>query len=191
MSDPASKIAISRAIVSVHDKSGIEELAATLHSFGVEIVSTGSTAAAIAAAGIPVTPVESVTGFPECLGGRVKTLHPEIHGGLLADVGDPGHVAQLDELGIAPFQLLISSLYPFEQTIASGATDAESIEQIDIGGPAMTGRPRRTTPASRSSPARSTTPRSGRPWPQAGSRSTSGAGSPPRRSPGPRATTRP
>ncbi len=137
MSDPATRIAITRALVSVHDKSGLAELAAALHGAGVEIVSTGSTAAAITAAGVPVTPVESVTGFPECLGGRVKTLHPAVHGGLLADLRDADHAAQLEQLGIEPFQLLVSSLYPFEQTIASGATGEESIEQIDIGGPAM------------------------------------------------------
>ncbi len=137
MSDPATRIAITRALVSVHDKSGLAELAAALHGAGVEIVSTGSTAAAISAAGVPVTPIESVTDFPECLGGRVKTLHPAVHGGLLADLRDADHAAQLEQLGIAPFQLLVSSLYPFEQTIASGASGEESIEQIDIGGPAM------------------------------------------------------
>ncbi len=104
---------------------------------GVEIVSTGSTAAAIAAAGVPVTGVEEVTGFPECLDGRVKTLHPGIHAGLLADPGQAAHQEQLDDLGIAPFELLVSSLYPFEETVASGAPPAECVEQIDIGGPAM------------------------------------------------------
>ncbi|HET9895011.1 MAG TPA: bifunctional phosphoribosylaminoimidazolecarboxamide formyltransferase/IMP cyclohydrolase [Streptosporangiaceae bacterium] len=137
MSDPATRIAITRALVSVHDKTGLADLAKALHSAGVEIVSTGSTAAAISGAGIPVTAVESVTGFPECLGGRVKTLHPAVHGGLLADLRDADHAAQLESLGIAPFQLLVSSLYPFEQTIAAGATEDESVEQIDIGGPAM------------------------------------------------------
>ncbi len=132
-----TRLAISRAIVSVADKTGLDELAAALHEAGVEIVSTGSTSAAIAAAGIPVTQVEQITGFPECLGGRVKTLHPAVHAGLLADVGDPAHAAVLAELGIAPFQLLVSNLYPFEQTIAAGAGNAEVIEQIDIGGPAM------------------------------------------------------
>ena len=132
-----SKVAITRAIVSVYDKTGLDQLAAVLHKSGVEIVSTGSTAEVIAAAGVPVTRVEDVTGFPECLAGRVKTLHPGVHAGLLADLRDPGHVAQLDQLEIAPFQLLVSNLYPFERTVAAGATDAESIEQIDIGGPAM------------------------------------------------------
>ena len=133
-----TRLAISRAIVSVYDKTGLPELAVALHEAGVEIVSTGSTAAAIAAAGVPVTPVEQVTGFPECLGGRVKTLHPGVHAGLLADVGDPSHVSVLAELGIAPFQLLVSNLYPFEETVSSGAGPSEVVEQIDIGGPAMT-----------------------------------------------------
>jgi phosphoribosylaminoimidazolecarboxamide formyltransferase/IMP cyclohydrolase len=132
-----SKVAITRAIVSVYDKTGLDQLAAVLHKSGVEIVSTGSTAEVIAAAGVPVTRVEDVTGFPECLAGRVKTLHPGVHAGLLADLRDPDHVAQLDRLEIAPFQLLVSNLYPFERTVAAGATDATSIEQIDIGGPAM------------------------------------------------------
>ncbi|HET7013695.1 MAG TPA: bifunctional phosphoribosylaminoimidazolecarboxamide formyltransferase/inosine monophosphate cyclohydrolase [Streptosporangiaceae bacterium] len=132
-----SKVAITRAIVSVYDKTGLDRLAEVLHKSGVEIVSTGSTAEVIAASGVPVTRVEDVTGFPECLAGRVKTLHPGVHAGLLADVRDPDHVAQLGQLGIAPFQLLVSNLYPFERTVAVGATDVESIEQIDIGGPAM------------------------------------------------------
>src|SRR6202034_696 len=85
----------------------------------------------------PVTPVDQLTGFPECLDGRVKTLHPAVHAGLLADLGQPSHRAQLDELGIAPFDLLVSNLYPFEQTVASGASPEQCVEQIDIGGPAM------------------------------------------------------
>jgi phosphoribosylaminoimidazolecarboxamide formyltransferase / IMP cyclohydrolase len=132
-----SRAAIQRAIISVYDKTGLDRLARALHEAGVEIVSTGSTAQAVMAAGVPVTPVESVTGFPECLGGRVKTLHPNIHAGLLADVGDEAHRDQLDELKIAPFQLLVSNLYPFTETVASGAEPAECVEQIDIGGPAM------------------------------------------------------
>ena len=133
----ANQIAVQRALVSVYDKTGLTEFAAGLHAAGVEIVSTGSTAATIAAAGIPVTPVESVTGFPECLDGRVKTLHPHVHGGLLADLRKDSHRDQLAELGIAPFQLLVVNLYPFTQTVASGATFDECVEQIDIGGPAM------------------------------------------------------
>ena len=116
-----AKVAITRALISVYDKTGVEDLARALHRAGVEIVSTGSTAAAILAAGVPVTKVEDLTGFPECLDGRVKTLHPRVHAGLLADTTRPEHRAQLDELGIATFQLLISNLYPFEQTVASGA----------------------------------------------------------------------
>jgi phosphoribosylaminoimidazolecarboxamide formyltransferase / IMP cyclohydrolase len=132
-----TKVAIARALISVYDKTGLEDLARVLHRAGVEIVSTGSTAAVISAAGLPVTRVEDLTGFPECLDGRVKTLHPAVHAGLLADTGRPEHRAQLDELGIVPFQLLVSNLYPFEQTVASGAGPADCIEQIDIGGPAM------------------------------------------------------
>jgi phosphoribosylaminoimidazolecarboxamide formyltransferase/IMP cyclohydrolase len=128
---------MKRALISVYDKAGLAELAAALHEAGVEIVSTGSTAAAIEAAGVPVTPVEQVTGFPECLDGRVKTLHPGVHAGLLADLSKPAHRDQLTELGIAPFELLVSNLYPFEATVASGASPAECVEQIDIGGPAM------------------------------------------------------
>ncbi len=132
-----TKVAISRALISVYDKTGLEDLARALHQAGVEIVSTGSTAARITAAGLPVTRVEDVTGFPEILDGRVKTLHPKVHAGLLADPGRPGHQAQLDALGIAPFELLVSNLYPFERTVASGAVPQECVEQIDIGGPAM------------------------------------------------------
>jgi phosphoribosylaminoimidazolecarboxamide formyltransferase / IMP cyclohydrolase len=132
-----TKIAIRRALISVYDKTGLEELARGLHDAGVEIVSTGSTAARIRDAGVPVVSVDEVTGFPEILGGRVKTLHPRVHAGLLADQSDAAHVSTIDELGIAPFQLLISNLYPFTQTVASGATAPEVVEQIDIGGPAM------------------------------------------------------
>ncbi len=132
-----TRIAIRRALISVYDKTGLADLARGLHGAGAEIVSTGSTAKAIEAAGVPVTKVEDLTGFPECLDGRVKTLHPKVHAGLLADMGNPAHEAQLRDLGIAPFQLLVSNLYPFEQTVASGASPGETIEQIDIGGPAM------------------------------------------------------
>jgi phosphoribosylaminoimidazolecarboxamide formyltransferase / IMP cyclohydrolase len=128
---------VRRALISVYDKTGLADLAAGLHGLGVEIVSTGSTAQRIADAGVPVTPVEELTGFPECLDGRVKTLHPRVHAGLLADTRNPAHVAQLEELDIAPFDLLVSNLYPFTETVASGATPAECVEQIDIGGPAM------------------------------------------------------
>ncbi len=128
---------IKRALVSVYDKTGLTELAQALHAAGVEVVSTGSTASTIEAAGVPVTRVEQVTGFPECLDGRVKTLHPKVHAGLLADLRLESHTAQLAELGVEPFDLLVSNLYPFTQTVASGASVDECVEQIDIGGPAM------------------------------------------------------
>ncbi|HLT82584.1 MAG TPA: bifunctional phosphoribosylaminoimidazolecarboxamide formyltransferase/IMP cyclohydrolase, partial [Phototrophicaceae bacterium] len=128
---------VRRALVSVYDKTGLEDLARALHEAGVELVSTGSTARTIAAAGVPVTPVEEVTGFPECLDGRVKTLHPRVHAGILADRRKETHRAQLDELGVAPFDLVVVNLYPFADTVASGAGEDESIEQIDIGGPTM------------------------------------------------------
>jgi phosphoribosylaminoimidazolecarboxamide formyltransferase/IMP cyclohydrolase len=132
-----TKIAVRRALISVYDKTGLEDLARGLHAAGVEIVSTGSTAARIRELGIPVTGIEEVTGFPEILGGRVKTLHPHVHAGLLADQNDPDHVATIERLGIAPFQLVVSNLYPFAATVASGASQPEVVEQIDIGGPAM------------------------------------------------------
>jgi phosphoribosylaminoimidazolecarboxamide formyltransferase/IMP cyclohydrolase len=128
---------IRRALISVYDKTGLEELAKALSEAGVQIVSTGSTAGRIAAAGVPVTKVEELTGFPECLDGRVKTLHPKVHAGLLADVRKPEHVEQLAEMRVEPFDLLVSNLYPFTETVASGASVDECIEQIDIGGPSM------------------------------------------------------
>jgi len=128
---------ITRALVSVYDKTGLIELGQALVAAGVELVSTGSTASTLAGAGLPVTPVEKVTGFPECLDGRVKTLHPHIHAGILADRRLASHRAQLDELGVAPFDLVVSNLYPFTQTVASGAGVDECVEQIDIGGPSM------------------------------------------------------
>ena len=131
------RIQLRRALLSVYDKEGLEELATALHAAGVELVSTGSTATRIAAAGIPVTPVEKLTGFPECLDGRVKTLHPRVHAGILADRRLPAHVSQLKELDVAPFDLVAVNLYPFEATVASGAGIDECVEQIDIGGPSM------------------------------------------------------
>jgi phosphoribosylaminoimidazolecarboxamide formyltransferase/IMP cyclohydrolase len=128
---------IRRALISVYDKTGLEELAKALSDAGVQIVSTGSTAGRIAAAGVPVTKVEDLTGFPECLDGRVKTLHPKVHAGLLADVRKPDHVEQLAEMRVEPFDLLVSNLYPFTETVASGASVDECVEQIDIGGPSM------------------------------------------------------
>lgn len=121
----------------MYDKTGLVELARALRGAGVEIVSTGSTAAAIEAAGVPVTRVEALTGFPERFDGRVKTLHPAVHAGLLADLRNASHRAQLEELGIAPFDLLVSNLYPFQETVAAGGGPDECVEQIDIGGPAM------------------------------------------------------
>jgi phosphoribosylaminoimidazolecarboxamide formyltransferase/IMP cyclohydrolase len=128
---------ISRALISVYDKSGLVELGKKLAANGVEILSTGSTAKTLTEAGIPVIPVESYTGFPEMMGGRVKTLHPRIHGGILADQSNPGHLAEIAAQDIAPFDLIVINLYPFSETIASGASYAECIEQIDIGGPSM------------------------------------------------------
>ena len=135
--DPDGRRPVRRALVSVYDKTGLAELATALHEAGVELVSTGSTAARIAAAGVPVTRVEELTGFPECLDGRVKTLHPRVHAGILADTRRPEHLAQLEELGVQPFELVIVNLYPFTQTVASGAGVDECVEQIDIGGPSM------------------------------------------------------
>jgi phosphoribosylaminoimidazolecarboxamide formyltransferase/IMP cyclohydrolase len=129
--------AIRRALVSVYDKTGLEELARGLHEAGVQLVSTGSTASRIAAAGVPVTKVEELTGFPECLDGRVKTLHPKVHAGILADLRLPEHRRQLEELGVEPFDLVVVNLYPFRETVASGASPDECVEQIDIGGPSM------------------------------------------------------
>ncbi|WP_328879817.1 bifunctional phosphoribosylaminoimidazolecarboxamide formyltransferase/IMP cyclohydrolase [Streptomyces sp. NBC_00299] len=137
MTAESNKRAIRRALVSVYDKTGLEDLARGLHEAGVELVSTGSTAAKIAAAGVPVTKVEQLTGFPECLDGRVKTLHPRVHAGILADLRLESHRQQLDELGVAPFDLVVVNLYPFRETVASGATPDECVEQIDIGGPSM------------------------------------------------------
>lgn len=130
-------VPIRRALISVSDKTGLVELAAALADAGVEIVSTGSTAATIAAAGHPVTEVAELTGFPESLDGRVKTLHPVVHAGLLADLRLASHEAQLAQLGIRPFELVVVNLYPFVETVASGAQGDDVVEQIDIGGPAM------------------------------------------------------
>ena len=128
---------IKRALVSVYDKTGLVELGQALAAAGVEIVSTGSTAATLAAAGVPVVQVSDVTGFPECLDGRVKTLHPFVHAGILADLRLEDHAAQLAQLGIEPFELVVVNLYPFVATVASGAAPDEVVEQIDIGGPTM------------------------------------------------------
>ena len=136
-STPADRIPVKRALVSVYDKTGLVELGQVLAKAGVQVVSTGSTAAKLAEAGVEVTPVEALTGFPECLDGRVKTLHPKVHAGILADRRLDSHREQLTELGVEPFDLVICNLYPFTQTVASGATPDECVEQIDIGGPSM------------------------------------------------------
>ncbi len=137
-SGPAQdRVPLRRALVSVYDKTGLEDLVRGLHDAGVELVSTGGSARLIADAGLPVTKVEELTGFPECLDGRVKTLHPRVHAGILADRRLATHVAELEELGIEAFDLVVSNLYPFTQTVASGASVDECVEQIDIGGPSM------------------------------------------------------
>lgn len=130
-------VPIRRALISVSDKTGLLDLAQALAGAGVEIVSTGTTASTIRNAGFEVTDVASVTGFPESLDGRVKTLHPAIHSGLLADLRLESHEAQLKDLAIEPFELVVVNLYPFVETVASGAVGNDVVEQIDIGGPAM------------------------------------------------------
>jgi phosphoribosylaminoimidazolecarboxamide formyltransferase/IMP cyclohydrolase len=130
-------IAIKRALISVFDKTGLDDLVRGLHEAGVELVSTGGSAALIESLGLPVTKVEELTGFPECLDGRVKTLHPRVHAGILADRRLPEHVAQLEELQVEPFDLVVVNLYPFADTVASGAGVQDCIEKIDIGGPSM------------------------------------------------------
>ncbi|GAA1354139.1 bifunctional phosphoribosylaminoimidazolecarboxamide formyltransferase/IMP cyclohydrolase [Falsarthrobacter nasiphocae] len=131
------RVPLKRALVSVYDKTGLDELARGLHEAGVSIVSTGSTAKRIAEAGVPVTEVSEVTGFQECLDGRVKTLHPRVHAGILADRRNEDHVAQLETMEIEPFDLVVVNLYPFAETVRSGAGQDEVVEQIDIGGPSM------------------------------------------------------
>ncbi|MEP7739480.1 bifunctional phosphoribosylaminoimidazolecarboxamide formyltransferase/IMP cyclohydrolase [Nocardioides sp. 31GB23] len=132
-----NRVPIRRALVSVYDKSGLEELVRGLHDAGVTLVSTGGSAKLIEGLGLPVTKVEDLTGFPECLDGRVKTLHPRVHAGILADRRLESHVQQLAELEVEPFDLVVSNLYPFTQTVESGASPDECVEQIDIGGPSM------------------------------------------------------
>ncbi|MGH7326090.1 MAG: bifunctional phosphoribosylaminoimidazolecarboxamide formyltransferase/IMP cyclohydrolase, partial [Candidatus Rokuibacteriota bacterium] len=129
---------VKRALVSVHDKTGVVDLGRVLHDLGVEIVSTGGTARLLREAGVPVRDVAEVTGFPEMLDGRVKTLHPKIHGGILARRDSPAHLAALDKHGVPLIDLVVVSLYPFEATVArAGVSLDEAVEQIDIGGPAM------------------------------------------------------
>ncbi|MFC5176027.1 bifunctional phosphoribosylaminoimidazolecarboxamide formyltransferase/IMP cyclohydrolase [Nocardioides taihuensis] len=131
------RIPLARALVSVYDKTGLEDLVRGLNEAGVALVSTGGSARLIESLGVPVTKVEDLTGFPECLDGRVKTLHPRVHAGILADRRLETHVQQLADLGVEPFDLVVSNLYPFTQTVASGASPDECVEQIDIGGPSM------------------------------------------------------
>jgi len=128
---------IRRALISVYDKDRLIEVGTALHGAGVEVLSTGSTAAALVAAGVPVTEVSTYTAFPEIMNGRVKTLHPRIHAGILADQNNPEHLSAIADLDISPFDLVVINLYPFAETIASGASFEESIEQIDIGGPSI------------------------------------------------------
>src|SRR5881227_2425581 len=128
---------IRRALIAVADKAGAVELAQGLAKHGAAIVSTGKTAGVLQEAGVAVTPVSEVTGFPELLDGRVKTLHPRIHAGILADKRKPGHLAQLEEHGIRPFDLVVVNLYPFREAVERGAAFEEAVEQIDVGGPAM------------------------------------------------------
>lgn len=131
------QLAIKRALLSVTDKSGLVEFATFLVENGVELVSTGGTFKALASAGLPVTPVSDVTGFPEILGGRVKTLHPHIHGGILADKDDPEHMATLEKLSIKPFDMICVNLYNFAGAVAQNLDLRGAVEQIDIGGPCM------------------------------------------------------
>src|SRR5690348_13982283 len=128
---------ITRALISVSDKTGLAEFASGLASHGVELVSTGGTAKALKDAGLQVRDVSELTGFPEMMDGRVKTLHPKVHGGLLAIRDNKDHAAALAAHGIAPIDLLVVNLYPFEETVAKGGAFDDCIENIDIGGPAM------------------------------------------------------
>src|SRR6201747_407871 len=128
---------VTRALLSVSDKTGLIEFARTLAGHGIDLVSTGGTAKAIAAAGLKATDVSDLTGFPEMMDGRVKTLHPKAHGGLLAIRGNAEHAQAMKDHGIAPIDLLVVNLYPFEATVDKGAGFEGCIENIDIGGPAM------------------------------------------------------
>ncbi|GGO76240.1 bifunctional phosphoribosylaminoimidazolecarboxamide formyltransferase/IMP cyclohydrolase [Nocardioides deserti] len=131
------QVPVKRALVSVYDKTGLDDLVRGLHEAGVVLVSTGGSARRIEELGLPVTRVEELTGFPECLDGRVKTLHPRVHAGILADRRLDAHVQQLADLEVEPFDLVVCNLYPFTETVASGATPDDCVEQIDIGGPSM------------------------------------------------------
>ena len=128
---------ITRALLSVSDKTGLVDFAKALAGYGVELVSTGGTAKALKDAGLKVIDVAELTGFPEMMDGRVKTLHPKVHGGLLAIRANKEHAASMEKHGIKPIDLLVVNLYPFEATVAKGAAFDDCIENIDIGGPAM------------------------------------------------------
>ena len=130
-------VRVGRALISVSDKAGLVELARALGQHGVDLLSTGGTAAALSEAGLAVVDVAQITGFPEMMDGRVKTLHPRVHGGLLAIRSEPAHQAAMIANDIAPIDLLIVNLYPFEATLRRGASFEDRIENIDIGGPAM------------------------------------------------------
>ena len=134
---PSNLRHVTRALLSVSDKTGLLDFAKALHAHNIELVSTGGTAKAIADAGLPVRDVADLTGFPEMMDGRVKTLHPKVHGGLLAIRGNPEHEAAMLAHGIGPIDLLVVNLYPFEETIAKTNDFATCIENIDVGGPAM------------------------------------------------------
>jgi phosphoribosylaminoimidazolecarboxamide formyltransferase/IMP cyclohydrolase len=128
---------LRRALLSVFDKTGLVDFAQALHQAGVELLSTGGSAQMLRQAGLPVKDVAEVTGFPEMMDGRVKTLHPMVHGGLLGLRDDPAHLASMEEHGIGPIDLLVVNLYPFQETVAKGSDYATCVENIDIGGPAM------------------------------------------------------
>src|SRR5438067_2139378 len=130
-------VPVRRALISLSDKTGLEELAVGLARHGVEMVSTGGTAAKLRQSGAQVSDISDLTGFPEMMDGRVKTLHPKVHGGLLAVRDNPEHAAAMDEHGIAPIDLVVVNLYPFLSTVMSGADRDMVIENIDIGGPSM------------------------------------------------------
>lgn len=134
----AGPVVVRTALLSVSDKTGLVEFARHLHGLGVKLISTGGTRAALTEADLPTVGIETVTGFPEMMDGRVKTLHPRVHGGLLAVRDEPSHAQALETHGITPIDLVCVNLYPFEQTVAAeGVTRAEAVEQIDIGGPSM------------------------------------------------------
>jgi phosphoribosylaminoimidazolecarboxamide formyltransferase/IMP cyclohydrolase len=134
---PSDLKRVTRALLSVSDKTGVVDFASALHARGIALVSTGGTARALKEAGLPVKDVSDLTGFPEMMDGRVKTLHPAVHGGLLGIRANPAHQAAMLAHGIEPIDLLVVNLYPFEATVAAGLSYDACVENIDIGGPAM------------------------------------------------------